>query len=478
MAGITSSGFTKKTLPEIIQTMNDKHVARYGTAWSTDTNNPMYNSMLIFAEEAYDLWNGLQQTYDARFPKSAEDASLDNVCDMVDVQRISATKSTASIEFTGSVGTVVPVGTALKVSGTETRFFTKAAQTLLATQFSDINLSITSVVNSTVYSITVGGTVVSVTSSGSATANSILVQLLAALSVVTSCTCSMPTSTTLRINVTEINSVLPIVVGARIGINTVSDIITAEAEFEGVVKAPANTLNALLVPIIGITSVNNLAAAVEGRLEETDEELRIRRFDSVGIIGASTESAIIANVKNLEGVTAAFVIANRTFVTDVDGRPAKSFEVVAEGGDELTIAETIWRYHPAGIETIGDITRTITDDNSLTQTVKFSRPTNVYIKMEIDYTKYDEEAFAATGEQGIKDAALAYGNSLNIGVDVIPQRFFGNIFTNVQGLSSLAVRISSSTNEISWSAFTTSAITIGRKQNSVFDISRIVVNEV
>lgn len=478
MAGITSSGFTKKTLPEIIQTMNDKHVARYGAAWSTDTNNPMYNSMVIFAEEAYDLWNGLQQTYDARFPKSAEDTSLDNVCDMVDVQRISASKSTASIEFTGTVGTVIPTGTALKVSGTETRFFTKTALTLAATQFSDINLSITSVVNSTVYSITIGGTVVSVTSSGSATANSILVQLLAALAAVTSCTCSMPTSTTLRINVTEVNSVLPITVGARIGINSVSDIVTAEAEFEGVVKAPANTLNALLVPIIGISSVNNLTAAVEGRLEETDEELRIRRFDSVGIIGASTESAIIANVKNLEAVTAAFVIANRTFATDGDGRPPKSFEVVVEGGDELTIGETIWRYHPAGIETYGDITRTITDDDELTQTVLFSRPVNIYIKMEIDYTKYDEEAFAATGEQGIKDAALAYGNSLNIGVDVIPQRFFGNIFTNVQGLASLAVRISSSTDEVTWTPFTTSAITIGRKQNSVFDISRIVVNEV
>jgi hypothetical protein len=98
--------------------------------------------------------------------------------------------------------------------------------------------------------------------------------------------------------------------------------------------------------------------------------------------------------------------------------------------------------------------------------------------MEIDYTKYDEEAFSATGEQGIKDAALAYGNTLNIGVDVIPQRFFGNIFGNVQGLSSLVIRISSSLDELSWSSFTTSPIAVGRKENSSFDITRIVVNEV
>lgn len=478
MAGITASGFTRKTLPEILQTMNDKHVARYGSAWVPDTNNPLYNLMVIYAEEASDLWEAQQQSYDARFPKGATDVSLDNVCDMVDIQRIDAAKSSVSLEFTGLVGTVVPSGTALKVSGTEDRFFTTTSKTLLATQFSDITLSISSVVNSTVYSLTVNNTVVSITSSGSATANSILVQLLAALSVITNCTCTMPTSTTLRINVTEINSVLPIIVGARIAIDSVSDIVTAEAEFEGVVKAPIGTLNTLLVPISGITSVNNLTAATEGREEETDDELRIRRYDSVQIIGASTNSAITANVRNLDGVVAAFIIENKTFTTDVDGRPAKSFEVVVDGGDTQEIAQVIWDYHPVGIESTGDITRTVFDIDDMPQTIEFSRPVPVYIKSEIDYTKYDEEAFATTGEDGIKAAALAYGQSLNIGNDVIPQRFFGSIFSSVQGISSLAIRVSKSYDETTWTPFTTSPITIGRKENSTFDITRIVVNEV
>jgi len=478
LAGITASGFTRKTLPEILKTMNDKHVARYGSAWVPDTNNPLYNLMVIYAEEASDLWEAQQQSYDARFPKSATDTSLDNVCDMVDIQRIDAAKSSVSLEFTGLVGTVIPSGTSLKVAGTEDRFFTTSTKTLLATQFSDITLSISSVVNSTVYSLTVDNTVVSVTSSGSATANSILVQLLAALSVITNCTCTMPTSTTLRINVTEINSVLPIVVGARIAINSVSDIVTAEAEFDGVVKAPIGTLNALLVPISGITSVNNLAAATEGREEETDDELRIRRYDSVQIIGASTNSAITANVRNLDGVVAAFIIENKTYVTDVDGRPAKSFEVVVDGGDTQEIAQTIWDYHPVGIESHGDVTRTVFDIDDLPQTVQFSRPISVYIKLEIDYTKYDEEAFAVTGEDGIKAAALAYGQSLNIGNDVIPQRFFGNIFSSVQGISSLVIRVSKSYDEVAWTPFNTSPIAIGRKENSTFNITRIVVNEV
>jgi uncharacterized phage protein gp47/JayE len=397
---------------------------------------------------------------------------------MVDVQRINASKSSVSLEFTGTVGTVIPQGTALKVLGTESRFFTVASKTLVSTQFSDITISISSVVNSTAYSLTIDGTVITVTSSGAATVNSILVQLLAALSAATTCTSTMPTSTTLRINVTEINSVLPITVGARISITSVSDIATAQAEFEGVVKAPVGTLNTTLVPIAGLTSVNNLTAATEGRLEETDEELRIRRYDSVQIIGASTNSAITANVRNLPDVTAAFIIENKTFATDVDGRPAKSFEVVVEGGDTQTVAQTIWDYHPAGIESHGDITRTVVDIDDLPQTVQFSRPVTVYIKLEIDYTKYDEESFAATGQDGIKAAALAYGNSLNIGNDVITDRFKGGIYAAVNGIENLVIRAAKSYDAMSWTALSTARIPIGRKENSLFDITRIVVAEV
>lgn len=480
MAGLTSAGLVIKTLPEIREEFLTKCRARISPDWDDSANLLINIEQGIIADVASDLWEGLQGAYDANFPKSATKINLDNVADIVNVKRIAAAKSTAVLEVTGSVGSVVPEGTVIQVDSTEERFVTLAAYTLVNTQFSDITIGVTSVVNSTAYSVTIDGVVFSITSDVDATAAEIVTALKAAIDADTSLgvTATLPTSTTLRINVTEPNSVLPIVVGARLGVNSVSDLITVEAVNSGVVKAPAGTLNTLLIPVSGVTSVTNAIAATEGRVEETDEELRVRRYESVGIIGASTESAIISNVKNLEGVTAAFVIANRTFVTDVDGRPPKSFEVVVEGGDELTIGETIWRYHPAGIETYGDITRTITDDDGLTQTVLFSRPVNIYIKMEIDYTKYDEEAFAATGEQGIKDAAFAYGNSLNIGVDVIPQRFFGNIFTNVQGLASLAIRISSSTDEVTWTPFTTSTIAVGRKENSSFDITRIVVNEV
>jgi len=479
MAGITSAGLTIKTLPEIISSLQSKLIARYGESFSISTNSPEGVIIGVLADELADSWQGVQGVYDAAFPKTSYSINLDNVCEKVKVERIGASSSTAPIEFTGDVGSIVPANTVVLVDNTNSRFITASTLTLVSTQFSDVLIEVSAVANSTAYEITINNTLVSITSGVSATASAILTSLKAAIDALSlGVTTALPTSTSLRINVTEPSSVFPLLVGARLAITSISNVVSASAEDTGVVKAPLNTLNTLFAPIVGITSVTNPVAAIEGREQETDEELRVRRYESVQIIGAATEQAIVANVRNLEGVTAAFVISNRTFVTDVDGRPPKSFEVVVEGGDEQVVAETIWRYHPAGIESTGSVTRTIVDEDGEDQTVKFSRPTIIYLRMEVDYTKYDEEAFALTGEDGIKQAALTYGNTLGIGKDVIPQRFFGTIFNSVQGIESLVIRISSSTDLMTWSAYTTSPISISRTQSTNFDLTRITVTEV
>jgi len=479
MAGLTSAGLVIKTRQEIYENMQSKLKTRIDPLWDDVSNNAINIIFNIWAEELSDAWGGTQGAYDASYPLSAYATSLDYVADIVNVQRIEATQSFTQLQVTGLVGTVIPADTVVSVSDTNERFTVASNLTLTNTRFSDVVFEITSVVDSTVYTLTIDGVTVSINSGVGASANSILVALKAEIdSDVSGVTTSLPTSTTLRVNVTENNSVYSLVVGARIGVTSVSDLVQVTAINFGEIKAPVNTLTNLLVPISGVTSVTNLEAATEGRLEETDEELRVRRYESVSIIGAATEQAIIANVRNLDGVTAAFIIANRTFVTDVDGRPPKSFEVVVEGGDEQQIAETIWEYHPVGIETTGAISRTIIDSNGDPQAVEFSRPVIKYIRMEIDYTRYPEEPFASTGEQGIKEAALAYGDSLNIGVDVIPGRFKGGIYAAVQGIDRIDVRLSSSLDEITWTPFVTTTIPIGRTERSSFDITRIVVNEV
>ena len=478
MAGLTEAGLVAKTRPEIFENIQSKFKTRIDPLWDDRSNNVINIIANIFAEETSDLWGGVQGAYDASYPSSAYDVSLDDVADIVAVKRIAASQSVAVLQVTGTVGAIVPVDSVVTVADTSERFLVSSSLTLTNTRFSDIVLNITSVVDSTVYSLTLNSEVVSINSGVSATANSILTALKAAIDAdVSGVTTSLPTSTTLRINVTENNSVFGLVLGSRIGVTSVSDLVQVMASNFGVVKAPANSITNLLVPIAGVTSVINLEAADEGRERETDEELRVRRYESVSIIGASTQNAITANVRNLEAVTAAFIIENDTFAT-VDGIPAKSFETVVEGGDEQTIAQTIFDYKPVGIKPHGTITRTVVDGDGNSVIVRFSRPVDVFIRVEVDYTTYTEETLPSTAEDAIKTAVITYGNTLNIGKDVIPKRFYGGIYAAVDGLDDVTVRVSKSYDEVTWTPYTEDSISIGVKEASVFDITRVTVAEV
>ncbi len=479
MAGVTPAGLVIPTRFEIFNEVITELRSRVDPLWDDRSNNLINIYTNILVERESRLWSALQGVYDSAYPKSASDIALDNVADIVNVRRIQAQKSTGSVEFTGALGTTVPIATLLTVTDTNERFFTTSTLTMDATSFSDITVNVTSVLPSTTYTLTINNITCSVSSGLSPTANSILLLMKANIEAnITGVVVTLPTSTTLRINVTENNSVYPLIVGARFGVTSISNVVGVEAEVTGVIKAPAGTLTTLPVPIGGVVSVNNLEDIREGRLRETDSELRVRRYQSVGIIGASTNNALVSNLRNLEGVTAAFIIENREFVT-VDGIPPKSYMCVVEGGDEQEIADIIFLYGALGIQPYGAITRTVQDIDGNELSVSFSRPTTVHIKLAIEYTKYSEELFTASGEDGIKDAAIAYGNSLNIGNDVIPQRFFGNIFANVQGIQSISIQVAKSYNGgATWTSLQSTPLAISRTEATVFDELYVTVSEV
>lgn len=199
----------------------------------------------------------------------------------------------------------------------------------------------------------------------------------------------------------------------------------------------------------------------------------------MSIAGAGTVDAITANILDLEGVTDAFIVENRTFAVDVDGRPPKSFESVVTGGDDDEVGQVIWDRKPAGIETFGTIATAPLDSQGQSRVINFSRPTEIWCHLEIDYTLYLEEIFPSNGEAGIATAAAAAGNLLGINEDVILQRLQGPVFAAVPGIGSLAIRIATSATEFGPpGAFTAVNLAIGATEVSNFAESRITVTAV
>jgi hypothetical protein len=133
-------------------------------------------------------------------------------------------------------------------------------------------------------------------------------------------------------------------------------------------------------------------------------------------------------------------------VTPSFGRDGKSFEVVVEGGNNESIAESIYGSKPAGIKAYGDIQVTTTDAFGNPTVIGFSRPTEisfyVIVSMVTDLlingnpnpkAKFNPESVAT-----IQQEISAIGNSVAIGSLVVGFGSDGLIgaFNNVPGIVS------------------------------------------
>lgn len=167
-----------------------------------------------------------------------------------------------------------------------------------------------------------------------------------------------------------------------------------------------------------------------GRNTETDADFRARRLELLTIGSAGTLESIRAAVRAVDGVEAVFGRDNKTNSTDSNGLPAKSFEIIAQGGEDAEIARAIFETAPAGILSHRDPgaagrTEAVVDSEGNNVDINFTRPTEVPIYIAITVLT-DPAVFgggsAVAGEQAVKDAIKAEGDQLNIGDDVIALR--------------------------------------------------------
>lgn len=222
-----------------------------------------------------------------------------------------------------------------------------------------------------------------------------------------------------------------------IGVGGSVDIAFESEEFGPI---PLSTGQALTIetPVAGWTSATAGEDAEPGDNLETDAELRLRRLILLAAQGTATIEAIRADVLGVEDTKQVYVLENASSVTDSYSRPPKSIEVIAQpdagagAGWEQDIAGAIFDSKAAGIETYGhppsDVTKTVTDSMGVDHTINFTTPDEqpIYIEAEIDY---DPATFPSDGEQQIKDALAALGDTLEPGSTVVYERFQAEVFS-------------------------------------------------
>jgi uncharacterized phage protein gp47/JayE len=183
---------------------------------------------------------------------------------------------------------------------------------------------------------------------------------------------------------------------------------TLKCNTPGDKQAPSETLTKIRTVIPGWTAVNNPADATRGYLTETDERARARRARSVAAPSQSITDGMYAAILNLENVSQVVVWENEqdTAKTMPGGSlvPHSVFAVV-DGGDQDQIANAIWLRKSVGCTMMGSVARTITDAQGHDHIIRFSRPTDVDVYIEIDVTK--RAGWVDGSETTIADAIVA-----------------------------------------------------------------------
>ena len=228
--------------------------------------------------------------------------------------------------------------------------------------------------------------------------------------------------------------------------------------------------------VIGWDSVNHLAAGATGRFVETDEELRIRHRQAVRVVGAATVQAILARlVQEVPEVTSVAVYENRLNV-EVAGMPAHSFEAVVSGGDNQAIADKLWQVKPAGIETTGNVSVQVLDENGDLQLIKFSRPITKYAWVRVSVNLLNpEEPLTQQAAAAITDAVLTYGATLGVADNIIPQRFYGQIYAETSGIASITVEVAATDLPGDTPSYVSVPVDIARDEVAEFSADRVVV---
>lgn len=125
-----------------------------------------------------------------------------------------------------------------------------------------------------------------------------------------------------------------------------------QAAVQGAITSGLNTITVPVTVLAGVTSVNNpLTPDSVGVLEESDPLLRIRRQNSVALPSKGWLQGMRAGLLNVNGVTDALALENKSSLTNALGMPPHSIWLIVAGTpNEVMVADAIYAKRNACVD--------------------------------------------------------------------------------------------------------------------------------
>lgn len=443
--GLTTEGFIIPTVVILRDSLNELLRATFGASLNLGDRSILGQFTGILAERLVALWEKLEAVNSAQDPDKAAGAALEALCALTGTFRDPATYSAVTLTLTGTPTTLVTAGNKSETTSTGKVFVHTAAGTIAAV--SAWVASTNYVLKNRVHN---GGKVYECTDPGISAGS------------------GGPTGTGSSIIDNG-------VIWTFLGNGTGAIDVDAIAEESGPVTALARDINVKNTSVGGWDSVINLLDANEGRNVMTDGELRLRREEELATGGSATVDALRAELLEVPGVETegVTIFVNNTDVTNVDGIPPHSIEAMIDipagtANDQL-VFDALLAGVAAGIKTHGLTVGTAQDEQGTAHTMKFSRPIEIPIYINITVTA-DATLFPTDGAAQIKQAIVDWGDIQKTGKDAVAAAISAQAFTVVGVIDVTTCNIDDAP------APTTSAtVAISLREIATYDTSRINV---
>lgn len=188
--------------------------------------------------------------------------------------------------------------------------------------------------------------------------------------------------------------------------------LTFRAVNLGAVLASAHALTFIVTPTLGVTAVDNAAAATDiGVDEETDYAFRQRRMRALAVPARGSFESMLSAILAVEGVSEATLYENTTNSTDANGVDPHGAWAIVDGGTDTAVANAIYTRRPLGTPLKGSTTVNVTQVDGSTFAVKFSRPTPelLYVNYSMASSNGVTVDYAGLGYRLIETMTFAIG---------------------------------------------------------------------
>jgi hypothetical protein len=436
-------------------------------------NNPQsrLNVWLVnFSDRVAELWETAQEIYNAMYPSSAEDVSLDHACEFGGSVRADDRRTYYPIACTGLDGTELPIGGIRLASDTVPQVslinFSPGVISLAACNWIKVRLA-GSALSPSAYSITINGIVYRPPETAEETEISILEGLQGAVFSSDAITSCEVVEGRLIIQTNRWDNPLNVVLSSTLTTTEINSTVNFGTEDFGDYALPHGTITNISRGVTGLNAVANQMPRIAGSRRQTDEELRLSYAERIFIRSRTMLESINSAVLTVQGVRSCKSFQNDTHVW-VLHRPPHSVEAVVDGEfDDHEVAKQILGSKAAGIQSCHcrgldkndpysnpgqDIDTSVypldravevvvLGENNEDITVRFSRPIDLICDIVVAVS-LSNEPLAVNAFDLIRDTIRAELATQKPGQDVRPQMWLDDLFRNVSGVADFDIRIS------------------------------------